>query len=170
MRGGFIPTTGGDLISVDQISVIGRVYSPDGKALPRRQVILRSGDEYYVPAHEFEAWQEQPVQLMPAEPGTTLLDIQVENLDAPEIYRTPLIAWAICRDGSIRVVTPSGVDDDGSTPRHGFYVEMPDGRVCAAGSGMAIVNFDSAQEMLDHFVRDARARIARGANTREDLQ
>ncbi|MDY0957862.1 hypothetical protein SOM26_04100 [Sphingomonas sp. CFBP8993] len=74
----------------------------------------------------------RPLQLLPAEPGIKALRAYADGGDEG-IDKTPVIAWALCFDGSIRIVTPAGVDD-GRMWRDGTgYVEMPDGTVHAVG-------------------------------------
>lgn len=89
----------------------------------------------------------RPIQLMPAESGTSLLRVWVEN-GVGKLGRTPIVAWALCFDGQIRVVTPQGVDDGSTT--EAAYVGMPDGSVQSVGMYAEPVFFASAEEYLAH--------------------
>jgi hypothetical protein len=72
------------------------------------------------------------VQITPAEPGTNL--IHMNSGGEADIFFTPVIAWALCVDGEMRPVTPSGVGDSCGEPPNGWHTLMPDGRVVAASS------------------------------------
>ncbi|MFV0922761.1 hypothetical protein ACR720_04645 [Sphingomonas parapaucimobilis] len=104
-----------------------------------------------------------PLQLLPAEPGTKALRAYADGGDEG-VDKTPVIAWALCFDGSIRIVTPAGVDD-GRMWRDGTgYVEMPDGTVHAVGE-LDYVSFDSVDAYLKHEIdeRNQRAEHQRSA-------
>jgi hypothetical protein len=72
------------------------------------------------------------VQVIPAEPGTNL--VHWDGRDEVDVFFAPVIAWALCVDGEMRPVTPSGVGDSCGEPETGWHVLMPDGRVTAASS------------------------------------
>ncbi len=98
-----------------------------------------------------------PLQLMPAQPGTYALH-PYDDEGSVKIGKTPLIAWALCFDGSIRIVTPQGVDD-GHLWREGQgYVLMPDGTVQAVGEYLDYCEFDTIDAYLAHEVGERAAK------------
>lgn len=92
-----------------------------------------------------------PVQLIPAAPDTSLLHAWTDGSDPAgwELGRTPLIGWALCMDGNIRPVTPSGVNDGCGEPQDiGNYVELPSGQVVSTSPWAGRAGFDDAQQFF----------------------
>jgi hypothetical protein len=98
-----------------------------------------------------------PLQLMPAQPGTYALH-PYDDEGTLKIGKTPLIAWALCFDGSIRIVTPQGVDDGHAWKEGQGYVLMPDGTVQAVTEYLDYISFDTLDEYLAHEVAERAAR------------
>ncbi len=98
-----------------------------------------------------------PLQLVPANPGIEALQVGFDEGD-PFVNRAPVIAWARCFDGSIRVVTPAGVDDGHMWKEGQGYVLMPDGSVHSVGAYLDVCRFDSLQEYIDYEVDQQRQR------------
>ncbi|MEG3144238.1 hypothetical protein U1839_06185 [Sphingomonas sp. RT2P30] len=136
---GFIRTYSpdGTAIAVDQILRIG----PEKATSERRHAVCstttRDGKGYGLHPTEVDELMRRPLQLIPALPGINLVNIDTHPTDGVygATYRYPVIAWALCMDGEIRVVTPNGVNDGASDDReNGFHVEMPDGSIHSVGS------------------------------------
>lgn len=130
--------------------------------------LLMKDDEYGTEITPFthSRIMAHPVQLLPAQPGIMALTACIEDGDA-EVLKTPVIAWALCFDGSIRAVTPMGVDD-GHMWRHGCgYVEMPSGGVHAVGD-LDYLGFDSVDAYLKHEI-DQRNQLTEHAESAEAL-
>jgi hypothetical protein len=83
------------------------------------------GDRQTVEMYENEvrSLMSRPAQLLPAQSGSMLLYVSADR-EGAFVTRTPLIAWALCLDGLIRPVTPSGVDDGDMHPPYGWFVEI----------------------------------------------
>lgn len=106
--------------------------------------------------HAYSEIMAHPQQLIPAQPGIMALSACVED-GVSEVSKTPVIAWALCFDGSIRIVTPMGVDD-GRMWKNGWgYIEMPDGAVHAVGD-LDYVSFPSVDAYLKHEVDEKNQR------------
>lgn len=101
------------------------------------------------------------VQIIPAEPGTNL--IHMDGGSEADIFFTPVIAWALCVDGELRPVTPSGVGDSCGEPGVGWHVLMPDGRVTAASSWN-----DGLSDDQDRKIRSAFETLQRSLGNRPD--
>ena len=94
-----------------------------------RRVRMRDGTSFDTFATENRGLLQRPVQLVPAQPGTSVVRAYVRE-EPPEILRTPVIAWALCLDGEVRAVTPNGVNDG---LEQDTYVELPTGQIEAVG-------------------------------------
>ncbi|MHA0330301.1 hypothetical protein [Sphingomonas melonis] len=98
-----------------------------------------------------------PLQLVPANPGIEALQVSFDG-DGPYVNRSPVIAWARCFDGSIRIVTPAGVDDGHMWKDGQGYVLMPDGSVHAVGEYLDVCGFESLEKYIAHEVDEHRQR------------
>lgn len=81
---------------------------------------------------------QRPVQLLPAEPGTCRVYGEIE--ERPMTWDEPVIAWALCVDGQIRIVTPNGVVTD---KRGDVFIEMPGGSIQGVGEWNEEPSFDN---------------------------
>lgn len=95
---------------------------------------------------------KRPVQIMPAEPGISLLHASVSDSAGSLLIKTPVIAWALTVGGEVRPVSPAGVDDDGCEPEDGLFIEMPDGRVFAIDGWAEHYSFNNADAYLQYVV------------------
>lgn len=80
----------------------------------------------------------RPVQLLPAEPGTCRVYGEIE--EHPTTWDEPVIAWALCVDGQIRIVTPNGVVTDKHCDVH---IETPGGSIQGVGQWNEEASFDN---------------------------
>ncbi len=92
-----------------------------------------------------------PLQLISATPGIEALMVNVDDGE-PYVNRAPVIGWARCFDGSIRIVTPAGVDDGHMWKEGQGYVLMPDGSVHSVGEYLDVIRFDSLDAYVSHEV------------------
>jgi hypothetical protein len=147
--------------AIDNLIKIGARGRPDANGTRWHTLKFKDGETVEMSTHEIEMLLARPMKLLPAEAGSQLLNFYYSDPEGPGISRTPLIAWALCLDGEIRPVTPSGVDDGISEPEDGWHVEMPGGRVFAAnnwhgGPGL----FETADEALSYFVGERERRAS----------
>lgn len=98
---------------------------------------------------DVERLTRTPVQLLPAEQGTFYL--YPGDTKDEEVFRTTIIAWALCIDGEVRPVTADGVDDNHTS--NAETVLLPDGRVHVFEQ-----EFANEQEWLDWKFKDGPAR------------
>ena len=143
-------------ISVDNIIRIIR------REKDRNEVVLADKSTTDMDDVDLDLLFEQPVQLLPAQPGTSICYVNDEG-ELPQVSRRPLIAWALCVDGCTRPLTAAGVNDgDSEGPFEGYPIEMPTGQICFTGdAGLHFANADSwlAWEIEQHERRHAeRAR------------
>lgn len=98
-----------------------------------------------------------PLQLVPANPGIEALMIDATEGE-PYVNRSPVIAWARCFDGSVRIVTPAGVDDGHMWKEGQGYVLMPDGSVHSVGEYLDVCRFDSLDAYVAYEVDQRQVR------------
>lgn len=143
------------------LSTIDRIYegqkTQDGRRTYR---VMRRGEEDGdgISSFTYDRIISHPLQLIPAAPGIDALLVSVGEGD-PSVIRTPVIAWARCFDGSIRVVTPAGVDDGHIWKEGEGYVQMPDGSVHAVGEYSSISRFDDLDAYVAYEVEQHRERV-----------
>ncbi len=87
---------------------------------------------------EYADLMARPVQLLLAESGTRLIMVYSMPGDAAAIADSdPVVAWALCLDGQVRPVLPSGVRRiyrfSDQNVWHPDYVQLPDGTICQYG-------------------------------------
>ncbi len=88
--------------------------------------------------HDYIDLMMRPVQIMPAESGTRLVAVYSAPFDEVAIADTePVLAWALCMDGQVRPILPSGVRRgyrfNDQNVWHPDYVQMPDGSLYQYG-------------------------------------
>lgn len=105
----------------------------------------------------YERIASTPLQLVPANPGIEALMVDAEG-DDPYVNRSSVIAWARCFDGSVRIVTPAGVDDGHMWKEGQGYILMPDGSVHSVGEYLDVVRFDNLDAYIAHEVQEHRRR------------
>jgi hypothetical protein len=150
---GFLQSYGTPAIALSAITRIDRAVKLNtarGSGTYRKVHFDRGGEEDFFEfyASDVDALMKRPVQLLPAEQGTQLVYVGTHDPE-PWITRTPLIAWALCFDGSIRPVTPAGVDDDTNEPEIGWWVEMRDGGFYAAVGCFDVSRVDDEAALLE---------------------
>lgn len=131
---------------IDDIASIALEEGVDVGVFPYR-VVFRDGEVRKVTLDTYQRIVSHPLQLMPAQPGVYALKAYFET-GTGEVEKTPVIAWARCVDGSIRIVTPQGVDDGHEWADGRGYVLMPDGSVQAVGEEYAVGGFASVEAYL----------------------
>jgi hypothetical protein len=98
---------------------------------------------------EYERLLRRPVQLLPAEPGTSLIRGWAGGASV-EMISTPVVAWALCVDGEMRPMTPNGVNDgysDDGPDDTGLFVELPGGRIEGIGEHTDPPFYENVAEM-----------------------
>ena len=90
---------------------------------------LQGGDAFDLNEIERDELLRRPVQIIPAEPGVSILRMGVDKGELWEV-REALIAWALCLDGEVRPVAPNGIPND---TQEAVYVEMPSGKIEGVG-------------------------------------
>jgi len=150
---GFLQSYGTPAIAINAITCIDRsakLNTARGSGTYRKVHYTRgeNGDFFEFYASDVDALMKRPVQLLPAEQGAQLVYVGTHDPE-PWITRTPLIAWALCFDGSIRPVTPAGVDDDTTEPAVGWWVQMADGSLHAAVGCFDVSRVDDEAALLE---------------------
>lgn len=104
--------------------------------------------------HDYTDLMMRPVQIIPAEPGTRL--ILVYSLPCDEVASAdadPVLAWALCMDGQVRPILPSGVRRDfrfnDQNVWHPDYVQLPDGKIYQFGLESDCGVYASIEEVID---------------------
>lgn len=105
-------------------------------------------------AHEYNDLMMRPVQIMPAEPGTRLILVYSLPCDETAMADTdPVLAWALCMDGQVRPVLPSGVRRDfrfnDQNVWHPDYVQLPNGKIYQFGLETDPGVYASIEEVID---------------------
>lgn len=145
---GFFEDIRGLYYPVARIAEIGKerkVKTNAGYDALVHRVDLSGDDSVEIHASTLKVILEAPAQLIPAHPGTLLLYPGETKED--EVATSTVIAWAVGRDGHVRPVTASGVDDDVSNPN---VIQHPDGSV----SEPLVADYTSREGWLEnHFSR-----------------
>lgn len=118
-------------------------------------VVMLDDTRHEVFGGHWDSLQRRAVQLIPADPGINYLHAWADG-DDPAGWgfdRTPVVAWALCLDGEIRPVTPSGVFDGcGENDEIGNFVEMPGGKVISVSSWADRSHFENAVMYFDYYL------------------
>lgn len=132
-------------------------------------VYLASGKEIQIARSEADDIMARAIHVIPAEPHTNALHF---DLEGGGIFRTPIIAWALCADGELRLITPTGMNDgmDDESVERGPYAELPDGRVCGVGQFVEPSSADSAGEMLSKLQQIRENELAYEAKMRTERE
>jgi len=144
-------------LSLSSIVKLSRVRDPKDDQ-HTYEVVTDDGKTRGLSNHAYDRLVSAPTQLMPAQPGLLALSASFDG-DVPYVHRTPVIAWALCVDGSIRVVTPAGVDDGHAWQEGQGYVLMPDGTVQGVGEYLDHGSFDTFEGWLAQQQEDHQARM-----------
>lgn len=115
----------------------------------RREIILTMTDGTTVrTAGELPDFMERAVQIIPAEAGWNVIHAWHDS-GGMRTLRYPLIAWALCIDGQIRAVTPTGVSDGlaGGWDTPPIYVETNRGQILAVGLDVDPPTYDTVEEL-----------------------
>ena len=129
---------------------------PNAHGVMLRRVVLKNGASFDTFAHEGSALMARPVQLLAAQPDASIIWHYTDEAGS-HLEREPLIAWALCLDGEIRAVSPSGVKNPSKSE---VFVEMPGKRIHSVGEHGDIAWFDDAAAMLEHFRAKASGKEA----------
>lgn len=105
------------------------------------RVDLRDGRSTEVSIVDVKRFVEGPIQLIPADQGTAFL-YPGENVDDP-VHISTIVGWALCADGSVRAVTPAGVDDGGVS--NADTILLHNGRV---------YEFEKEHADIEHWLKD----------------
>jgi len=144
-------------LPLSSIAKLSRVHKPrqDDHTY---EVLTQDGRTIGLSDNAYDQLVAAPLQLMPAQPGILALYASFDG-DEPYVQKTPVIAWALCFDGSVRVVTPAGVDDGHIWEDGHGYVLMPDGTVEAVGAYSDQRSFETFDKWLAHEQEDDRSRV-----------
>lgn len=124
-------------------------------------VVMKGGERLDLDGFAYGRLASQPLQLIPATPGIEAMTVGFDD-DEPYVNRAPVIAWARCFDGSVRIVTPAGVDDGHIWKEGQGYVLMPDGSVHAVGEYLDVCRFDTLAAYVAHEVDERRQLVEAG--------
>jgi hypothetical protein len=127
---------------LDEIDRLGMSHSKEG-GRERYFAKMRDDETVYLWEHDRDALLRRPLQLLPAEPGWSVIRVS-DQADEPWTWREPIVGWALCFDGEIRPVAPNGIPDDS---KRFTYVEMPGGRIEGVGDNADPASFKDAAEM-----------------------
>lgn len=111
-----------------------------------RELRIRGAEARRVSPRDVDRLMQRPVQLLPVAGECAVLRTWTHD-GVCEVGRTPVIGWALCMDGEVRVVTPQGVND-GRSDDVDIYVAMPDGSVQSVGRYCDRIFFDGVDEYL----------------------
>lgn len=125
-------------IPLADIKSLQLVYGGVGQA--EHHVLTRhsGSSSLKVLAHEYTELMGRPIQLLPADIGTRLI-MTFSSPGDDHVYADsdPVIAWALCVDGQVRPVLPSGVRRvyrfSDQNVWHPDYVQLPDGSIYQYG-------------------------------------
>lgn len=115
-----------------------------------------SGGSVTLEPWEYRELMTRPVQLCPAEPGTKLvIPFVSENAEDDVADTVPILNWALCVDGKVRPVLPTGVrrgHDIDIHLRHWTpdYIQAPDGSIYAEGYEADHDRYDTVDAVLAH--------------------
>ncbi len=121
--------------------------------------LVLKGDEgsAQISAFTYNRIASSPLELMPAQQGIEALSVWFDE-GVAQVNKSPVIAWARCFDGSIRIVTPAGVDDGHLWTEGQGYILMPDGVVRATGEYLDFTEFESLDAYIAHEADEERQR------------
>lgn len=97
----------------------------EGSSVETARVELSDGDAVEVYPSTATEMSKSAQQIIPAEPGTYFL--YAPDSPGESVHRSTIIGWALCSDGGVRGVTPSGVDDGWVS--NAEVILLPNGRV-----------------------------------------
>ncbi len=153
-------------LPLSSIAKLSRVHKPRNDD-HTYEVVTQDGRTIGLSDNAYDQLVGAPLQLMPAQPGILALYASFDG-DGPYVHKTPVIAWALCFDGSVRVVTPAGVDD-GHVWKDGHgYVLMPDGTVEAVGAYSDQRSFETFDKWLAHEKEDNQLQVRGQTATERD--
>jgi hypothetical protein len=129
-------------------------YAEAAPSRAERYVVKRlSGQESVcLFTHEYDDLMTRPVQLLPVESGTRLIVPYVED-EEPFADSWPILAWALCMDGQVRPILPTGIRrgyTQHSTPAWwaSDYIQLPDGSLYEFGIEAEPDRLDSIEAVL----------------------
>lgn len=128
---------------VADIARIDMMTKVDGRA-PTRKLRLKSGGSFDLFEFEVDELMRRPMSITLAEPGWRLVSVNLANPEASFVDR--LVGWAICMDGRIRPVGPSGIEN--GLPNFPCYAMLPDGRCHGTDKDMDGIQFDSFEKLV----------------------
>lgn len=125
----FIESRHGRLFSEARIESFGdREMDKNGRCF--RVVTLSGGDgTFTVDDFDFEVFIAAGYQVIPAQPGTCILQCEFDGDEPEVIHRVPVIAWRLSPFGP----TPVTVDGDNDGVGDAPVVSFPSGYVAIAG-------------------------------------
>jgi hypothetical protein len=126
------------------------------------EVLTQDGQTIGLSDNAYYGLVSAPLQLIPAQPGILALYASFDG-DGSYVHKTPVIAWALCFDGSVRVVTPAGVDDGHVWEDGHGYILMPDGTIEGVGAYLDQRSFKTLEDWLAHEQEEGRERLEREA-------
>lgn len=117
----FFSTRHGDLHPVSRIRRIGplpkRDKDKEAFEIRYRLVTMDDGDQVYASEFEIADILSQPAKIIPAAPGTFMLSGLVAGCETTaDLWQTPIIAWGLAMDGTVKPWTVDGPDDGLSHP------------------------------------------------------
>lgn len=142
-------------IRLDQIEGISATMK-DGEKTTYRLRLADNDISETITADQQDRIQGYPLQLIPAQSGTYALHADVVDGEVQH-HQVPVISWARCLDGSIRIVTPAGIDDGHVWSEGSGYVLMPNGTVQAVSEYIADTSFPTLTAYLAHVLDQAKA-------------
>jgi hypothetical protein len=139
---------------------------PNEHGVMLRKVHMRGGQIFDTFSHENGGLLTRPVQIIPANPGTSIIRIYLDDGE-PETLRSAVIAWGLCLDGEVRPIAPGGVCDGLHRDTH---VELPDGSIEGVTEWSEPAGFKNAESMLAYYVAERDKQIGAAERARDEAQ
>ena len=153
------------LVPMDQVERATPMWESFGKHADPK--VRLQGKSVSLSPSELDMFLMRPTQLIPALAGTYVLNIWIEEgSTAGEVYKSAVVAWALCFDGEVRPVTPYGVNG-GHSVISTVHVELPDGSVRSTSVHDENPTFDNVEAYrLVEGARKLKERADQAARTR----
>jgi hypothetical protein len=139
---------------IDDIRSVQHVAARSGRC--EHYVVRRRSSEATIDLFTWDMvdLSRRPMQLTAAEPGTKLIAVYVDH-EGGSSDVLPVLSWALCLDGFVRPVLPSGVrrgysEHDAQTfYRCPDYIQSPDGSIYEFGYEAEFDRYDTVEQIIE---------------------